>query len=64
MLLLGRNRAGACGVDIPNHYDPIRLFSFDHFFKFDHGSADLFGVTAGTDIEVNIRLGNLKIREK
>ncbi|MPM73928.1 hypothetical protein SDC9_120913 [bioreactor metagenome] len=64
VFFFGDDGAGAGGVDVADHDDPVRLFRLDHLFEFDHGSADLFGMTARPDVEVDVRLGDAEIDEK
>lgn len=61
---LGGDGAGHGGVDIPHYDDQIGLFPQADLFEFDHDFGGLFGVGAGTDLQVDIRPGHAQVDEE
>ena len=62
--LLGRNRAGQGGVDVPHHHDPVGLFLQQHLLEGDHGLPDLLGMGAGPDLQVDVRVRDAETVEE
>lgn len=60
----GHQPAGDRTVDIPNHQYGVGLLFEHHRFERFHDFRRLHGVAAGTNLEVDIRLGNAQLAEK
>ena len=64
VFLLGRDGAGAGGVDVADDDDPVRPPLAQTCLEGDHGAADLLGVRAGADPEVDVRLRDARASKK
>jgi len=62
--LAGRDGAGAGGVDVAEHDDPVRPPVPCGAFEGDHRVADLFGVRAGSDAQMQVWGGDAEVGEE
>src|SRR3984893_10448493 len=56
--------AGHCGIHIANNNHNVGPLGHHNFFIFLHDLSSLGGVCAGTDTQVDIRLGKTKVAEE